>query len=378
MLASPTRSVDKSCRKGSMSSVESFSRDRLDTSFWSVGGGRSRSDSVNLFDFGQFDPLHPITQFDIEVPDDSPPLSPSPSMRKQVLSINRKEFNSSKVIRANPDRVPCPRLCGATFGKGNGKMVCFRNGALLKMWIRLVNDEINKGSKSQNNPDLALQSKKNAMSTPRTLSDLLKLVKASKKAQWGDDEETESDASSIFVSNSEDSFDDSQVDSDSYLGPVKDGAIEALSVSTGNHNILDKSFHNREKVFLSSETLAPVVEYKSILDAQSPDLARAWKLGDWNEVYDFNKDQIKSESSAQSNQCRLSANQQQSGRDISSEFGGFEKLKLSTRSLPLPDPSLLLISRKSEFPRPSSFGSHLSREAYSADDISFDEKYVCN
>jgi hypothetical protein len=32
------------------------------------------------------------------------------------------------------DRVPCPRLCGATFGSGNGGLVIFKNGEVKKMW----------------------------------------------------------------------------------------------------------------------------------------------------------------------------------------------------------------------------------------------------
>jgi hypothetical protein len=32
------------------------------------------------------------------------------------------------------ERVPCPRLCGATFGSGNGGLVIFHNGEVRKMW----------------------------------------------------------------------------------------------------------------------------------------------------------------------------------------------------------------------------------------------------
>lgn len=32
------------------------------------------------------------------------------------------------------ERVPCPRLCGATFGGGNGGLVMFHNGEIKKMW----------------------------------------------------------------------------------------------------------------------------------------------------------------------------------------------------------------------------------------------------
>lgn len=32
------------------------------------------------------------------------------------------------------ERVPCPRLCGAVFGRGNGGLVTFHNGEVKKMW----------------------------------------------------------------------------------------------------------------------------------------------------------------------------------------------------------------------------------------------------
>ncbi len=32
------------------------------------------------------------------------------------------------------ERVPCPRLCGAVFGRGNGGLVIFHNGEVKKMW----------------------------------------------------------------------------------------------------------------------------------------------------------------------------------------------------------------------------------------------------
>lgn len=32
------------------------------------------------------------------------------------------------------ERVPCPRLCGAVFGKGNGGLIIFHNGEVKKMW----------------------------------------------------------------------------------------------------------------------------------------------------------------------------------------------------------------------------------------------------
>ena len=33
------------------------------------------------------------------------------------------------------ERIPCPRLCGASFGPGNGGLAIFHNGDVKKMWV---------------------------------------------------------------------------------------------------------------------------------------------------------------------------------------------------------------------------------------------------
>ena len=45
------------------------------------------------------------------------------------------KFNSASIIEnIDKERVPCPRLCGAVFGSGNGGLAVFRNGEVKKMW----------------------------------------------------------------------------------------------------------------------------------------------------------------------------------------------------------------------------------------------------
>jgi hypothetical protein len=39
-----------------------------------------------------------------------------------------------KIRDVDADRIPCPRLCGASFGTGSGVLVTFHNGEVKKMW----------------------------------------------------------------------------------------------------------------------------------------------------------------------------------------------------------------------------------------------------
>jgi hypothetical protein len=41
---------------------------------------------------------------------------------------------TSMMENIETERVPCPRLCGATFGSGNGGLAIFHNGDVKKMW----------------------------------------------------------------------------------------------------------------------------------------------------------------------------------------------------------------------------------------------------
>ena len=45
------------------------------------------------------------------------------------------KLNSTSIMEnIDMERVPCPRLCGAVFGSGNGRLTIFRNGEVKKMW----------------------------------------------------------------------------------------------------------------------------------------------------------------------------------------------------------------------------------------------------
>jgi hypothetical protein len=42
--------------------------------------------------------------------------------------------SASRMENIETDRIPCPRLCGASFGSGGGAIVIFHNGEVKKMW----------------------------------------------------------------------------------------------------------------------------------------------------------------------------------------------------------------------------------------------------
>lgn len=57
------------------------------------------------------------------VVEEGDPVSSDPIMQKNSL-----------METIETERIPCPRLCGAVFGKGNGGLVAFHNGEVKKMW----------------------------------------------------------------------------------------------------------------------------------------------------------------------------------------------------------------------------------------------------
>jgi hypothetical protein len=118
------------------------------------------------------------------------------------------------------ERVPCPRLCGATFGMGAGGLVVFHNGEVKKMWnwyqrsdtLRLTGvlgiQADNPGADSDNfkgvktssatrtsNPlsprveESAKQSQPDIHSGPRTLKELVNMMATAKEVSfpvhWG-------------------------------------------------------------------------------------------------------------------------------------------------------------------------------------------------
>ena len=111
--------------------------------------------------------------------------------------------NSTSIIEnIDMERIPCPRLCGAVFGFGNGRLTIFRNGEVKKMWnwyqrtdtIRLSSipgGQVDVASSSD--PQTLITDTKNSTepgkrneivssnSGPRTLKELVDMVSAAKE-----------------------------------------------------------------------------------------------------------------------------------------------------------------------------------------------------
>jgi hypothetical protein len=97
------------------------------------------------------------------------------------------------------ERVPCPRLCGATFGFGNGGLVMFHNGEIKKMWnwfqrtdtIRLSSVPSGKAENSSSDPellsprvDVSNTENRTMASGPRTLKELVHMMKTAKEVRF--------------------------------------------------------------------------------------------------------------------------------------------------------------------------------------------------
>ncbi len=117
--------------------------------------------------------------------------------------VERKLNSASIIENIDTGRVPCPRLCGAVFGPGNGRLVVFRNGEVKKMWNWYQRtDTIRLSSIPGGQVDVASSSDPQALVTdpkvqadsgfedqvasssgPRTLKELVDMVAAAKEVR---------------------------------------------------------------------------------------------------------------------------------------------------------------------------------------------------
>jgi hypothetical protein len=240
------------------------------------------------------------------------------------------------------ERIPCPRLCGATFGPGIGGLAMFQNGDVRKMWLwydRAGSSRLSGIPASISAPEQAFSELVSPMDParagspdkhlktslprcfPRSLKDMMDMTAAVKEAQWGEVNETDA-ASDDQEDNSGDNFFEymstGSLSSDSdnepaefinisnekgsriyenYFGnfrrPIAEppgGAARKLgneehqsqSSLVGSH----ASGRKIQVVGPSSDTLAPTVHVthdfdKLALNDQSAQLAREWELGQW-------------------------------------------------------------------------------------------------
>jgi hypothetical protein len=236
------------------------------------------------------------------------------------------------------DRIPCPRLCGATFGPGIGGLVTFHNGDVGKMWQWYQRTDSNRlstvpgliGEKSvpavgisentshRDAHDGAPDQMAISRQCPRSLQDLIDMTSAAKEAQWGDRDNASDGGSSagvramginFFEDDSDSSSDLPEDDSDdlgdavdsknskglynSYFGDTRRPAIEiSENADLSGRKSSDRKFPN-PVVGPSSDMLTSVVRVshefdRLALNNQNVDLARAWTLGEWD--YDVLED----------------------------------------------------------------------------------------
>lgn len=229
------------------------------------------------------------------------------------------------------NRIPCPRLCGATFGPGVGGLAVYQNGAVRRMWnwyqrtdsndlLRTIPGlKVGEPSLASNSPqDLAetcMIEPEISREFPRTLQDLDNMASAAKEAQWGGQDD--SDVSSTGYRHADDSFFD--VDSDgSSDSAEEDGEEVAYTTDAKNtfdfrkpvaellsgKNDVSNNNENRdhdqkiaaEAVMPSSDLLAPLVkvshEYdRMALNKQCIEFAELWSLGPLDSQLVENEDQ---------------------------------------------------------------------------------------
>ena len=155
-----------------------------------------------------------LFQFDLDVAGDVAPNTATPTegvakspanAADAVAKGDSKESqgaaSGSKTSTVDAFRamtMPCPRLCGATFGRGDGGMIIFSNGDVRRQWTWFqaeqqsskdagkhpMNKLDNKGQRPKEDSDKTQQ-------CPRTMLDLMRMNAAAKIAQWGVDDADE-------------------------------------------------------------------------------------------------------------------------------------------------------------------------------------------
>lgn len=254
-------------------------------------------------------------------------------------SIARAESISlMKTIDTN--RIPCPRLCGASFGPGVGGFAVIHNGHVRKVWkwwdtnhptrFSTVPGLIGEAAPSNMRltPTMEALSASNSMEMeprrvlpgrecPRTLKDLTDMIAAARAAQWG--EQAASEASSIaggtqahadnFFEDDSDASSDSAEDflSGSEGKEAKDiytqyfGASQDITQLLGVTPLVCEDATNvdpmeaRTQDGTPSDMLSPLVrvffDYDALaLNRQSVALARGWKIGDIDVSDQFTKE----------------------------------------------------------------------------------------
>jgi hypothetical protein len=241
--------------------------------------------------------------------------------------------DSAVPMHIETDRIPCPRLCGATFGHGIGGLAVFHNGDAKKMWSwyhrtdptrlssgkGLIGSPSPVGAAASRNPTThddrtSIPEVVSHIDFPRTVQDLFNMTGSARQVQWGEQDESETSSTSFHAS-ADNYFED---DSDGSSESAGDGSGDLLGGSDvkspmyvsyvqtpvaeprpGNRDDLDlpekkgsdRRVHN-QTVGPSSAILSPLVWFTFSYDRlsmnnQNVNLALGWKLGEWD-VYASN------------------------------------------------------------------------------------------
>lgn len=139
------------------------------------------------------------------------------------IGLQRQNVSATRIDK---DKVPCPRLCGASFSPGIGGIVCFNNGEVRKMWSWFEQSDLRRGripmgedrpasldqsstSGSNRRDDMyegdssVFNSESNELTAvrrrkdcPRTLQDLEDMTDHARFSQWRSDESSGGESSS--------------------------------------------------------------------------------------------------------------------------------------------------------------------------------------
>jgi hypothetical protein len=223
-------------------------------------------------------------------------LGTSPTTARMAISDGQSgEVQSPVQVSVNTQQLPCPRLCGATFGP-NGGLTVFGNGPVHRMWTWYSSS--------------VAQPTRGEKANLRTMYDLMKMREAGKEAQWGkqlgsevlsvasqqlglgffegDDGSDDGEDSTDSVDGETDDLVEMNREKDenmyeSYFGDFRRPLIRTRS---GDESSLLKSTSESGDSIggPSSDMLAPVVKISHVLGKmamhhQDRQLAMYWKLG---------------------------------------------------------------------------------------------------
>lgn len=320
-------------------------------------------------------PLDPSVSSDLESP--QPSFVPSrigasaaPSVLSDFISlsnsapgipsIENSQATSGHVDAAvalmnsiQTDRVPCPRMCGATFGPGGAGLAIFRNGRVRKAWQWWESSNPSRlatvpGSIGEPAPSTLFRSGTSAapldngrsesieLSTqttdfPRSLKDLSELTTAARAAQWGEQRDSEVSSAADHAA-SDDFFEEDSLGSDDdpdlldddektpndmyrqYFGSSRLAFVIPSENGERPSQQDGEAVERPEDDVPPSDLLAPNVsiwcKYDRLsLNGQSVMLAKAWRL--WDTSLPNNNEETSDESKPLSDNDKFPVQQKQ-------------------------------------------------------------------